>query len=375
MKRQGYGKARKAAGNVAKVAAIMILPLFVIYGAYQGILQVVSIRASKVESVNGVAVAKEKVVGFKELPIYPGSQFVYKDYIEEESVKKFLSNGESVYRLPPDIVFKEVADYYNAILPSSGWEHILSVPRTSNEMMYGEYWIKKDGENALRIYNKLNDIWYQKISVEEAKSGLAAQVRLENERELIISSTEGNEFLPHFPWNLKVPNEYLIRYYDTEIENSQGVELKKIGKDEKVFLEPLGRAGSLPPDVMLVEFIERVNSNDAYISKPDTESGSNSDGLLSDTTDSREAENREEEFSGSGWKVVSSTYIEYEGRSVLEAQIAAPGMGGTAYVFENYRSGQMFVLTSFSTENQMIDYMLKNLQDKRSGYTKDDFEF
>lgn len=364
LKRKGYGKAKRAAGTITKVAAIMFIPLLVVYGAYLGVLNVIEIRQGKAASVNGVIVAKERVTGFKEIPIYPGSEFVYKDFVDDESVKRFLSNGESVYRLPPNISFIDVSEYYRKILPSSGWEHVLSVERTSSEQMYGEYWIKSDNESALRIYSKLNDVWYQKLSVEEARTGLAEQVRLENERELIVSSTEGSEFLPHFPWHLKIPNDYLVRYFDTHFENNQGAELNKIGKSEKVFLVPIGRAGTLPPDVMLREFIEEANKNERYlIEKPTgTENRDSDDTEATDT-------------SIQDWEVVSSSYTQVEGRSILLAEISAPGKGGTAYVFENYRSGYVFVLTSFSTDNQMVEYMLKNLTDKKSGYTKEDFDF
>lgn len=372
IKRQGFGKAKRVVARVATVLILMILPVTVAYLGFIGIKQVIAIRAAKTESINGVTVAKERVVGFKEIPIFPDSHFIYEGHLDNESVKKFLSNGESVYRLPPDVTFQDVAMYYEVVLPASGWDHIMSVPRTSTEMMFGEYWMREDGESALRIYNKLNDVWYQKISLEEAKSGLAEQVRLEHERDLIISTSDGNEFLPQFPWDMKVPTDYLIRYYDSNIDKVQAVELRRLGKDEKIYFEPLGQIGSAPPDVMMQQFIERVNSDASGRYAVEIEKGANQDN--SDTQQDSKSKD-DSQAAQIEWEIVSSVYKDIEGRRLLEVQIAAPGRGGTAYLFENYRTGNIFILTSFTTDNQMVLYMIKNLQDKKSGYTKEDFDF
>lgn len=85
--------------------------------------------------------------------------------------------------------------------------------------MYGDYWENPSKDLGLRIYERVNDIWYERLSISDAKQGLSRLAKQEIERELVLASSEGTDLLPDFPWTLKVPVEYVTSYYATDEEN------------------------------------------------------------------------------------------------------------------------------------------------------------
>jgi hypothetical protein len=94
------------------VLLFVILSGLIIYGT---ITVVLKLRAD----TNIVELKPEEPVeGFENIPSFSNSEFIFKDIKNDESVKKFLSEGYSVYRLPAGSSIEDVYIYYNEILPA-----------------------------------------------------------------------------------------------------------------------------------------------------------------------------------------------------------------------------------------------------------------
>jgi hypothetical protein len=339
----------------AGILAVFVLSLVGVL-IYFGIQNVIEIRKDAGQSIKGVQIASENVIGFKSIPIYPNSKFIYKDYMDEPTVKEFINGGEAVYRLPINTSFSEVQEYYQVALEEDGWEKVLSAPVNSSKYMYGDYWVNKEEKEAVRIYNKLNDIWYEKITISEAQNGLQRRVEERNERNLIVSSTDGTELLPDYPWSLKVPNEYLVQYYSTDFDELKGVKFRKIGTDEVVFVEPIGKVSDTTSDVALKEFLKNNDNGNEGEDSVDEESDQ-------PTTETE-------------WKLTSSSFREINGKNVFIGTIDSNNNSSAkAFVIKNPKNSYYYLVTAYEVENQLVDYVLKNIVSKRTGYDRDAFEF
>lgn len=101
-------------------------------------------------SVDQVLYDKTYVEGMESVPIYPNSEFVYEDRKDEEIVLRMLNQGISVYRLPRNTKSTDVYEYYEEKLGKNDWEYLFTIPISTEEKLFGQYWIK--GEKGLRIY-------------------------------------------------------------------------------------------------------------------------------------------------------------------------------------------------------------------------------
>lgn len=226
---------------------LLVVALFVVL-----VFAVIRMRENK------GAVSSENVIGMKDIPAYPQSQFIFKNEMNEKSVSNFVSSGNSAYRLPNQTRVSEVYDFYKKQLPKLGWELVLSVPVGSEGMKSGEYWVK-DVE-GVRIFSKFNDIWYETVSVEEAKNGLSERVKKEIERDLLLVDEDAQELLPDFPWILQVPREYLLTYTVAKFEDMRRFEIKRIGTEEVVSFTPVGKYNREGLDFFLDKYVELLNS-------------------------------------------------------------------------------------------------------------------
>lgn len=215
--------------------------------------------------------APTTVYGFNEIPLYPSSEFIYQNYLDQQAVKDFLSDGRAVYRIPPTSKFDEVREFYIQELPKKGWQHVGSIPLESEEKMPGEYFIKSD--QGLRIYSQLNDIWYQKLTVEQAQTSLSQELASQKERDLIFSSLSGSELLPDITWELKIPPEYLVSYSTSSVkDNLKNIYLKKLNSSEFILFEPLAEIDSADPELLFEDYIKKHNEEiDSLISNEKSE--------------------------------------------------------------------------------------------------------
>lgn len=200
------------------------------------------------------------IIGINDVPVYPESTFIFQNTLNQPSVSKFLSEGNSAYRLPPNTSSSEVAQFYNKKLPEYGWEFVLSVSVGSEDMRYGQYWVKED--RGLRIYSKFNDVWYESITIDEAQSGLAQEVKDEISRNLLLADSDAQDLLPDFPWIIEIPKEYVISYFISSYKNESGVTFKKLGSSETISLTPIATKSSKAFDFMLNDYVKDLNKKE-----------------------------------------------------------------------------------------------------------------
>lgn len=231
-----------------------VLLVFVFIGiAYLSVLYINKLRSTDTNN----EFDNVMIIGINDVPVFPESTFIFQNTIDQPSVSKFLSEGNSAYRLPPNTSYSEVAQFYNKKLPEYGWEFVLSVSVGSEDMRYGEYWIKEN--RGLRIYSKFNDIWYESITVEEARTGLAQEVKDEIARNLLLADSDAQDLLPDFPWIIEIPKEYVISYFVSPYKNESGVIFKKLGSSETISLTPIAASSSKAFDYMLNDYVKDLN--------------------------------------------------------------------------------------------------------------------
>ena len=250
-KKSKYATKRKRSSKNLKY---ILLPLsFLIFSAFVffSIKFVLSLRENAFGEQEGEI---EQVMGLEEIPTVAGSQFIFEDRMDDSVVKDFLSQGNSAYRLPTDKSIEEVESYYMEVMPDLGWQFVQSVPLGSPDKKYGQYWIKE--EMGLRIYSKFKDVWYESITVEDAKSALANLVKEEIEREMLMASNEKQDLLPDYPWRIQVPKEYIIKYSPTDMKDLRAVSFQKIGSEDIVEIFPVGYWKAKELDFILNDYCE-----------------------------------------------------------------------------------------------------------------------
>lgn len=288
---------------------------FLLYYAYKF---VVNIRQR--DTISTV----ENVYGF-DIPSYPNSEFIFKNNLDDSVVAQFLSLGNSVYRLPKDTDINDVFEYYITELGNLGWTHQLSVPINSEERMYGEYFVKDT--KGLRIYSRLNDIWYQSVSVIEASNGLEDQVKKETARKLLLLTTEKTELLPDYPWRLSFPTEYQTKYYNSSVSSFQGVRFQKIGSNVITYLEPVGYFGAMPLDDYLIKYLDIYNRK--YKKK---------------------------------WVVTNSVLVQFNSNDAIRGTITDGKETSSIYSIHNTGNNLVYIITSFEDKEPFSEYIFNNLK-------------
>lgn len=273
------------------------------------------------------------VTGFDEVPQYPSTEYVFDQYRDEDIVRDFASSGQAAYRLPLGVDMDEVYEFYANQLPEKGWELVRNVELGNEEMAHGQYWVK-DGV-GLRIYSRINDVWYEKLSVTQAESGLSDEMASAQERDLIISTSEGQNLLPNFPWHLRVPDDYVADYLDMGIDDRQGVRIFKIGnRDDAVYLVPLARDSQEPWDLQLRNYIQGFNDEKS-------------------------------EDSSISWSVESVSYVETKFGTSLEASLkSSDGATAQGHIIYNDRYSTTYFLTSYGQLEDFRQYVWDRLQPK-----------
>lgn len=272
----------------------------------------------------------EIVEGFSTIPVFPGSEFIYKDRMNDEIVKTMLSRGISVYRTTKGTSSNDIYDFYQSKLPEKGWEFIKVVNLGDEDQKYGQYWKKEN--KGLRIYTNINDVWYEQITVEEADTGLADRIKEENERKLILSSNNKQSLLPDFPWVLEVPGEYIIKYSATDLKDLQSATIQKIGSKFKLIIYPIAYLGSKPYDDLLNDFTKLMSTDE------------------------------------SKWGIVNSEVDQLNGKEIIRASIIADGGDGEAVVLGNYRNNVVYVIASTQKADPLFKYVLDNMKEPAKTY-------
>lgn len=264
------------------------------------------------------------VIGLKGIPQYPGSEFIFENSQDTLVVKQFLAQGNSIYRLPSGTDTQEVEKYYEETLPAKGWELVNSVEIGAEDKEYGQYWIK-DGK-GLRIYLKFKDIWYETLTEKDAREALAQRVKEEIEREMLMASSEKQELLPDYPWEIQIPKEYLIRYAASEFKDYRVATFQKIGTKDIIELYPAGYWKSKELDYILYDYCQ-------YISEDDNE-----------------------------WEVVNTVVSTFRGELALRGSITSKeGVRNIAVIPDAYNN-VVYVLSTQKGNDPLFEYILENIK-------------
>lgn len=222
------------------------------------IVSIVAIIKRPKERIANDNVEVITVMGLEDIPVYPNSVFLYGDNLDNEVVKDMLAKGQSAYLIQDNTDFDNVKEYYANQLTSLGWNLVLDVEIGSEDKRSGQYWI--NDERGLRIYSKYNDIWYEYITVEQAQNGLSDRVSNEIEIDMLLAGSEYQDLLPDYPWQIKIPKEYLIRYELSEFEDLRAVNFQRISTGLNITIYPIGYWGAKALDLQLDDYIKILNT-------------------------------------------------------------------------------------------------------------------
>ena len=208
------------------ILIIILSPFLLAAFIYFAIQTVLQIR----DNDNTDNLITGQVYGFADIPVYPGSSFIFENYEDSTEVKEFISAGYSIYRLSPGTVWTDVEFFYNEQLQQLGWEQVKDVPRSDNSMKYGKYFVKEG--IGLRIYTEIDDIVFQRVSETDAREGLKRVVDAENTRKQAIKQNSTVSLLPDYPWRLEMPGSYVVTYTSSNVSTIQKAKITMIGDTE-----------------------------------------------------------------------------------------------------------------------------------------------
>jgi hypothetical protein len=303
----------------------LLYPLFLIV-IIVSILGFTTLLYRYVSSLRNIVVEnkQETVFGF-DFPSYPNSEYIFQSVTDNEEVKNFVSLGNSVYRLPKGVSISSVFTYYNEKLPTLGWTHTLSVPVDSESMLFGEYWVKES--KGLRIYSRLNDVWYQSITIAQAQKGLEDVVKKESARKLLLLTTEKTDLLPDFPWRLSFPTEYSTNYFSTSIGSLQGVSFKKIGSQKSIYIHPVGYLGGNSYDAYLDSYVLEYNKKNK-----------------------------------TKWVVINSVESNLFGNNVVKGIITNGKDSGTVVIINNIANNVVYAISTFEENDPFANYIYEKIK-------------
>lgn len=265
-----------------------------------------------------------EVIGVKDVIQYPGSEFIFENTQDSPTVKAFLAEGNSAYRLPSGTSTEDLESYYSEHLPDVDWELVNTVVLGSEDRKYGQYWVK-DGR-GLRIYLKFKDVWYEGITEIEAREALSGRVKEEIEREMLMASSEKQDLLPDYPWVIPIPKEYVIRYSATDIGDYREASFQKIGTNDVVYLTPAGYWGGRELDYILNDYCDSLSSE------------------------------------GVEWGVVNSVLTTFRGSSALTGGISSEDGYRNVLVFPNSYNNIVYVLSTEKETDPLFDYIFENIK-------------
>ncbi len=264
------------------------------------------------------------VIGLEGVPTYGGAEFLFENNMDDSIVKEFLSGGNSAYRLPDGTNAEDVETYYLDKLKNLGWEFVQTVPIGTPDKKYGQYWIK-DGK-GLRIYSKFNDVWYESITQDDARSALARLVKEEIEREMLMASTEKQSLLPDYPWKIEIPKEYLIRYSPTNIKDLRAVSFQQMGSTQSVEIYPVGKWKTKELDFFLNDYCNIK------------------------TTEEKK------------YGVMNSIPISFRDTLGLKSTIQVNSNTISAYTVANTFNSIVYVISASEQDSALLEYLIENIK-------------
>lgn len=317
LRRKRKAKTLKQRFPFRKVA-MWLLITFILVGVVFGITKILR-RDREV-----VIEETETVLGLDDIPTYPNSTFLYTSDISNQSVKDMLSEGRSAYEINDNSTFKNVKEFYANELTSVGWNLVLDVEIGAEDKRYGQYWVKED--KGLRIYSKYDDIWYEIVTREEAENGLSNRVSEEIEIDMLLAGSDHQELLPDYPWQIKIPKDYLISYGVSEFEGFRAVNFQRISTGQFITLYPIGYWGGKPLDFQLEDYTD----------------------ILSQGSED--------------WNIVNTTVRTWAGYSSLSGTIASDTDQREILILKNDRNKVTYILSTADSSDPLYDYIIENIK-------------
>ena len=266
----------------------------------------------------------QTVLGLDDIPIYPNTTFLYQQDIDNQSVKDMLAKGQSAYTINDQSSFKNVKQFYANELTSREWDLVLNVEIGAEDKRYGQYWIKD--EKGLRIYSKYNDIWYETVTPEEAENGLSNRVSEEIEIDMLLAGSDYQDLLPDYPWEIKIPKDYLIRYEVSEFEELRAINFQRITTGRNITIYPVGYWGGKALDYQLEDYTE----------------------ILSQGTEQ--------------WNVINTTVTSWVGNSSLSGTISSTTSQRDILMLKNDRNKVTYVLSAEDSSDPLYNYIIENIK-------------
>jgi hypothetical protein len=227
---------------------------------YFGVQKIISIKNNSdgaSDDVFSLEDSEGDVIGIKDVPSFPGATFMFANTIDTDVVQKFLGGGKSAYLLPIDAEWEDVDSFYSDNLEEHGWSHVLSVELSDESRLYGEYWIKND--RGLRIYSKLDDVWYELITVEQATSGLSDRVAQNQEMEMYLAMNSGEELPEKFPWKLSFTSDWTTTLGKSKLLEIEYVQFDHSDGDQILVIEPIEFVTQQPLRDIGINYLETAN--------------------------------------------------------------------------------------------------------------------
>jgi hypothetical protein len=293
---------------------ILIIVVSLIFGMAKILKKDPNIEAEKTETV----------LGLEDIPIYPNSIFLYIDNMENQNVKDMLAGGKSAYRINDNSDFKDVKEFYANELISRGWNLVLDVEIGAEDKRHGQYWVKED--KGLRIYSKYDDIWYESITPEEAENGLSNKVSEEIEIDMLLAGSDHQELLPDYPWQIKIPKEYLISYEVSEFEDLRAVNFQRITTGQFITIYPIGYWGAKPLDYQLEDYTDILSQG------------------------------------SQDWNIINTTPTSWRGYASLSGTIASSMDQKEILMLKNDRNSVTYVLSTSDSSDPLYDYIIENIK-------------
>ena len=298
--------------------SMWFLILLIIIGITYGISRILR------RDVDEVVQETDIVLGIEGIPTYPQSSFLYANDMSNQSVKDMLAEGKSAYMINDRSDFKDVKNYYANELNSKGWNLVLDVEIGSEDKRYGQYWVKDD--KGLRIYSKFNDIWYEYITPKEAENGLSNRVSEEIEIDMLLAGSDFQQLLPDYPWEIKIPKDYLIRYEVSEFEELRAVSFQRISTGQYITIYPVGYWGAKALDYQLEDYTD----------------------ILSQGTQE--------------WSIYNTTVNSFRGTTSLSGTLVSSGREIEILMLKNDRNKVTYVLSTEDSSDPLYKYIIENIK-------------
>lgn len=252
---------RQSISNNSKLfglLGIIILLIIVLVQVVNSLSFPIKRSSHKVENVYGLSY---------KIPTYPGSKFAFPNHKETAEVEKLISYDMSCYVLPSRENFTKVSKYYIEVMKELNWEFVGESSLADLEKEHGLYFYSDELKTGLRIYTLAQDIWYETISIDDAKSMLAD--RREKKKKLIhtIQSLHGEELPDSYRFSIRYSYEYRVQNINAPDFPVSGFSLEK--SDNRISVIPYRWQASITIENALENYINDHISN---ISTPEIQS-------------------------------------------------------------------------------------------------------